>query len=106
MSAPGRGSPPLRAILSPPASALAGVPRPSSQTRAGELRAKWGEAVEVYQFGVRGIGGKPSSGARNEIGVRSIMTPGLEGILKSRWENVAVESPPVIYHPSCPWRVT
>lgn len=31
--------------------------------------------------------------ARDEIGVRFLVTPGLEGVLKRHWEIVALESP-------------
>lgn len=56
--------------------------------------------------GTRGSSGEASFKARGETGVRFLLTPDLEGILKRLWEVVARGSPLVSYHPSCPWRVT
>lgn len=49
--------------------------------------------MEVYKPGTRGNYREASSVARDEIGVRFLVTPGLEGVLKRHWEIVAMSRP-------------
>lgn len=70
------------------------------------VSATWEEALEVYQPGMRGSCGEASLKARDETGIRFLLIPDLEGILKRRWEIVALGLSALFYNPSCAWRVT
>lgn len=117
----GRGFRPLN-IEAPPSS-LGGAPlssqlpfflRPLPRSEhasgapdtCGWVRAKQGEDSEVYKPRIRGSCREAPYEALDETGVGFLVTPGLEGILKRRWEIVALESPPVFSHLSCTWAVT
>lgn len=106
-ASPLRGGALLGSRLPFPPRPLRGQECPGRAPSSGHAVSKdqVGGGLGGLPAGTRGSGGAASFKARGETGVRFLLTPDLEGILKRLWKFVALGSPLVSYHPLCPWGV-